>query len=53
MKIQGTDALQATCLEFSGVAGARREYDCNAQQETYPGGRTDCPPPGLDKFLVG
>ena len=53
VKVQGTYALQASCFEVSGVAGAWRECDFNMQQETYPGGRTDCPPPSLDKFLVG
>jgi hypothetical protein len=43
MGSKGTDAPQACCLEFSGVAGAWRECDFN-QQETYPGGRTDSPP---------
>ena len=31
---EGTDALQARCMDITGVAGEWREYDFNQQQET-------------------
>jgi len=34
LDIQGTDALQACCLEIFGVVDARKECSFNEQQET-------------------
>ena len=34
LAIQGTDAMQACCLEIFGVADARKECGFNQQQET-------------------
>lgn len=36
-----TDALIASCLEASGVAGAWIQCDFNQQQETFQGGRLE------------
>jgi len=57
MKGQGTDALQASYLEVSGVAGAWREYDFNTivtcSKKHIQAVVLTPPLPSLDKFLVG
>ena len=39
--LQGTDVLQAYCLEVSDVPGVWRECYLKRQQETYLGRHTD------------